>query len=820
MVFMRFVPGLSRRASLVIVVALLSIAAVDQASADESLAILPQSFTLTGPEARQLLLVEDVRNQQFTGQVTDAVTLTSSKPQVVAIQDGVAVPIGDGQATITATVGRRTATAEVTVAAFAAPFQWSFRNHVESVLAKAGCNSGACHGAASGKNGFRLSLRGYDPDGDYRILTRQARGRRIVPSDPGRSLMLTKPTGLLPHGGGMRFDVGSRDFQVLSQWIASGAPAPAEADPRIERLEILPDHSILKPGDSQQLLVRAYFSDGHSEDVTRWAKYTSANETVAQVDDHGGVKVMGHGEGAVTAWYLSRVVAATVTVPYPHAVPADVFTQAPRTNFIDELVLAKLRDLNLPPSPPAGDAEFLRRAYIDTIGVLPAADETRQFLADSAPDKRNQLIERLLQRPEFVDYWAYKWSDLLLVNGERLKPAAMWSYYHWIRNHVAANTPWDDLARQLLTARGSTMENGAANFFVLHEEPLELAETTSMAFLGMSINCARCHNHPLEKWTNRQYYGMANLFARVRTKDVDANGNKIIFSATDGELIQPLTGNPVQPTPLDGTPVSFDATDDRRIHLAEWLVSPENPYFSRAITNRIWANFFAVGLVENVDDLRLTNPASNGELLAAAAGYLVEHDFDLKALMSAILQSQTYQRSSAPLPENVGDKQFYARYYPRRMMAEVLLDAVSQVTAAPTEFAGYATGWRATQLPDSNVNSYFLKSFGRPERVTTCECERTDEASMVQVLHVWNGDTINKKLEAKGNRVEQLLAAGMSNEQIIDEAYLGALSRYPMESERSKLLAAFGEAQGSERRLLVEDLYWSILSSKEFLFSH
>jgi hypothetical protein len=313
---------------------------------------------------------------------------------------------------------------------------------------------------------------------------------------------------------------------------------------------------------------------------------------------------------------------------------------------------------------------------------------------------------------------------------------------------------------------------------------------------------------------------MANLFARVRTKDVDAAGNKIVFSAAEGELIQPLTGNPVPPTPLDGDSIAFDTAEDRRIHLADWLVSPENPYFSRSITNRVWANFFAVGLVENVDDLRLTNPASNEALLSAAAGYLVEHDFDLKALMRAILQSHTYQRSSEPLPENVGDKQFYARYYPRRMMAEVLLDAISQVTAAPTEFAMYASGWRATQLPDSNVNSYFLKSFGRPERVTTCECERTDEASMVQVLHVWNGDTINKKLEAKGNRIEQLLTAKTSNEQLIDEAYLSALSRYPTEAEKSKLLAAFSESPEDERRLLVEDLYWSILSSKEFLFNH
>ncbi|MHB8736929.1 MAG: DUF1549 and DUF1553 domain-containing protein, partial [Terriglobales bacterium] len=543
-----------------------------------------------------------------------------------------------------------------------------------------------------------------------------------------------------------------------------------------------------------QRIVVGHFDDGHREDVTRWVKFTSTNESVAQVDEQGQVRVVGYGEGAITGWYLSRVVIGTVSSPFTTAVPAEVFARAERRNFIDELVLAKLASLNIPPSPQADDAEFLRRTFIDTIGVLPTADETRAFLADPSADKRDQLIESLLARGEFIDYWAYQWSDLLLVNSERLRPAALWAYYSWIRNQVEANTPWDEFARRIVTAKGSTLENGAANFFVLHQDPPEMSETTTVAFLGMSINCARCHNHPLEKWTNDQYYAMANLYARVRLKTAPGDGNTIVFEAAEGELVQPLTGKPRTPTPLDGEPLPPTSPGDRREHLARWLTSPENPYFARAITNRVWANFMDVGLVEMVDDMRRTNPASNEQLLDAAARFLIDNRFDLKALMRSILQSKTYQRSSRPLPENKADTRFYSRYYPRRMMAEVLLDAMSQATGAPTSFAEYAAGWRAMQLPDSNVNSYFLKTFGRPDRVVTCECERAAEPTMVQVLHISNGNSLNDKLQAAGNRLEQQLTAGASDSAIVEEAYLSALSRFPTEAEKAGLLAVLAEA--------------------------
>jgi hypothetical protein len=793
--------------------------AVPTLRADDALLLLPNEIRLSGPQAYQTLLVEESRSGQYVGQLTKGLTFESSNPQVVAIDGSVARPTGNGQATITVKAGPRSATTSVTVGDMDKTFRWSFRNHVESVLAKAGCSSGACHGAQAGKNGFKLSLRGYDPEGDFFTITRQARGRRIVPSDPGRSLILTKPTGAVPHKGGLRFRVNSLEYRVLAEWIAAGTPPPAADDPRLQRLEILPAASVLKPEVGQQLVVLAHFNDGHTEDVTRWAKFTSTNESVAQVGDLGEVKVMGYGEGAITAWYLSRVVTAAVTSPYPTPVPAEVFARAERRNFIDEQVLAKLASLNIPPSPPASDGEFLRRAFLDTIGVLPTAEETRAFLQDPSPDKRDKLVDALLERPEFVDYWAYKWSDLLLVNSEKLRPPAMWAYYTWIRNQVEANTPWDEFARRIVTAKGSTLENGATNFFVLHQDAPDVTETTTVAFLGMSVNCARCHNHPLEKWTNNQYYAMANLYARVKLKAGPGDGNTIVFPATEGDLIQPLTGKPQMPTPLDGQPVALDSPDDRREHLAAWLTSPENPYFSRAIANRVWANFFGVGLVEMVDDMRLTNPACNEELLGAAARFLVDHKFDLKPLMRAILQSGTYQRSSQPLAENKAETRFYSRYYPRRLMAEVLLDAMSQVTAAPTQFGDYPLGWRALQLPDANVDSYFLKTFGRPERIITCECERTAEPTMVQVLHISNGSSLNDKLQAKGNRLERLLAANTPDDQLIEEVYLNAYSRLPTEEEKSRLLAVLAEP-GQDKRQVLEDLCWSVLSSREFLFNH
>lgn len=481
---------------------------------------------------------------------------------------------------------------------------------------------------------------------------------------------------------------------------------------------------------------------------------------------------------------------------------------------------------------------FIRRVYLDTIGTLPTADEVRGFLASTEADKRDRLIDSLLARPEFVDYWTYRWSDLLLLNGTELRPEAIQSWYNWIHDRVTANVPWDQFVREIVTARGSSIDNGATNFFARHQAPEDMAENVSQAFLGLSIGCARCHNHPLEKWTNDQYYAFANLFARVRAKgwggdSRNGDGRRTLVNASFGELIQPRTGKPQRPAPLDAEPLEFDAPGDRREYLATWLTAPENTLFARSITNRVWKNFFGVGLVEQVDDMRGSNPAANDLLLNAAADFLVQQKYDIKALMRLILQSETWQRSSQTLPENAGDQRQYSRCFPRRLPAEVLLDAVSQVTDVPTEFNqilfpgndrkatdAYPRGTRAIQLHDSAVESWFLQTFGRNQRRITCECERSDEPSLVQVLHLSNGDTVNKKLAVPDNRIGRWIKDIPDNSALISEVFLTCLARQPSEKESREILAVLDGAAADQKREILEDLVWGMVGSREFLFNH
>src|SRR3954470_1741994 len=717
--------------------------------------LLPESTTLSGPHSSQQLLLETLVDQRFTGDNTSAAKFTSANSSIATVDEkGVLHPAANGETTITATKDGRSATAAIKVTGMGHDVPRSFRNEVQPVLAKMGCSMGACHGALAGKGGFKLSLRGYDADSDYRTITRGARGRRIEPTDPGSSLVLLKPTMAVPHKGGLRFPVDSPAYDILAQWIAGGAPAPRDDDPRVEGLEVFPADVILRPGDQQRIVVQAKYSDGSVRDVTEWSKFSATNEAVASVSEDGQIKVLGHGGGAVSVWYSSKIANVRITSPYDAPVAADVFAKAPRKNFIDDLVLKQLKLLQLPPSPPADDATFIRRAFLDTVGKVPTADEVRAFVADTSPEKRDHLIDSLLTRTEFVDYWSYQWSDVLLVNGTMLRPEAVKAFYGWIRKQVENNTPWDQFAREIVVARGSSLENGATNFYALHQDPESMTENISQAFLGLSIGCAKCHNHPLEKWTNDQYYAMANLFARVRAKGWggeprNGDGSRTLFVADHGDLVQPSKGVPQPPAPLDAKPLSADHTEDRREYLAEWLTSPTNPYFARSITNRVWANFFGVGLIEPIDDLRLSNPASNEELLSAASKFLVDHKFDLNALMREILQSAAYQRSSIPAGASREDTRNYSHYYPKRLMAEVSLDAISQVTGVPTEFTQieypgsdfektefYPKGTRALQLYDSAVVSPFLRRFGRNQRVITCQCERSNEPSLVQALHV------------------------------------------------------------------------------------
>ena len=713
----------------------------------------------------------------------------------------------------------------------------SFRHDVLPVLSKAGCNGGGCHGALAGKGGFRLSLNAYDPATDHYNITRENRGRRIEFAAPASSLFVTKPTAAVRHKGGKVLHENSEAYRILTRWIQQGAPGPSDGDPTIERVEMSPTLSQLKKGQAQQLTVRAFFSDGTERDVTRWARFASTDATVAEVDEATGLaKVIGHGEGAVTAWYSGQIALARITSPWPSDIPDEVYSQTQRRNVIDDAVLGQLRRLNLKPSPRSSDSEFIRRVHLDVVGMLPTPEVTRAFLSDPSETKRDAMIESLLAQPEFVDYWTYRLSDLFLISGRKLRPDALKSYYQWLRGEMETGTPWDQIVRQVVSARGDTMKNGATNFYSVHQDPETMAENVSQAFMSLSINCAKCHNHPLEKWTNDQYYSFANLFARVRAKGWggdarSGNGARTLFIANRGDLIQPRTGKPQPPAPLDGQAIESDSPEDRRKALAEWLTAPENPYFTRSIANRGWANFFGRGIVEPVDDLRVSNPASNEPLLEAISAHLVENRYDLKALMRLILQSETYQRTSAPLPENMGDQKYYSRYYPRRLMAEVLQDAITSVTRISPKYDKitladgstqgtnfYRDGTRALQLFDSSVTSYFLKTFGRNEREITCECERSNKPSMVQVLHLSNGDTLNSNLRSEQSCVNVMIP--QSDEEIIEETYLLCLSRPPSDGERKRLIAMFDSTPEKERRAAIEDLFWALMTSREFLFQH
>ncbi len=809
----------------------------------EELKILPSDVALTGPHAAQRLLVVAEENGQVVGERTSQAKFSSSHPSVAIVDSvGIVRAVGDGETTIAAGVDGKQSSIQVTVRKTKEPYTWSFRNHVIPLMTRAGCNSGACHGALAGKGGLKLSLRGYDPDSDHFALTRQALGRRIDRNEPGRSLFLLKPTQAVAHGGGQKIEPGSTDYRVLADWIAGGAPGPRANDTRIQRLELLPSVAVLKSKDAQQIVVRAWYSDGHSEDVTRWAKFNSSADLVATVNADGKATVVGHGETAITVWYSNLVAANRIAVPLPDTLDPKVFAtpqfSIPRSasDRIDGLVLKKLESLRIPPSPLCTDAEFLRRTYLDAAGILPKPEELAKFLSDKSPDKRAKAIEALLDRPEFADYWTYKWSDLLLITTRRLPQSAVWSFYQFVRQSVADNKPWDRFARDILTAKGGSLDNGAANYFVLHKDISDLTESTSVTFMGMSITCCRCHNHPLEKWTQDQYWSMANLFSRVALKNGDRNGEVIVQNLPSGEVPHLRRGVPMPPSPLDGKPLSLDDTRDRRAYFVEWLTAKDNPYFAKALVNRVWRNFMGRGLVEAEDDLRQTNPPTNSELLDALAEDFIDHKYDVKYLIRTILNSTSYQRSSRPLPANRGDDRFFSHYLVRRLPAEVLLDAYSQTTDVPTPFTqlnsaggdsvnnynGYPLGTRALQLPDSLVASRFLDAFGRPERAQTCSCERQQDSSVGQALHVNNGKTLNDKLRAKNSRLEKWLHDKVSDEEAIDRLFVLTLCREPTPAEKQKFRTLLADAAldpESSRREALEDLFWSLLASKEFMFN-
>ena len=813
--------------------------AVAAVEASFKLGVIPASLELQMPGEQQALLAVFERAGLPSG-LADGVVFSSEDPKIAEVsKEGVITARANGSTRITAQSRQMRASATVTVRLNGEEAVWSFNRHVLPVMSKANCNGGGCHGALAGKGGFRLSLGAYDPAADFLSITRDALGRRIEPGDPLHSLLLTKPTSAAPHKGGRRLDPRSEDYRVIAEWIAAGAPGPQPQEAGLDHIEVLPARWSLQKGQKVRLLVRAHYGDGRVEDVTRWAKFASTDETMVRLSDpNGGLEVTGYGEGAVTAWFSSRIVMSRILSPFPNEGASGDETAWTVRNTVDATVNAQLRQLNLTPAQTADDATFLRRATLDATGSLPTPEQTRAFLDDKSAGKRDALIERLLGSKEFTDYWTYRWSDVFLISGTHLRPMAVKAYYQWLHSEVEKNTSWDQLVRHVVTAKGDSLEQGATNFFAVHQEPEAMAENVSQAFMGLSINCAKCHNHPLEKWTNDQYYAFANLFSRVRAKGWggdarNGDGKRTLYTVPEGELLQPKTARPQPAAPLDAAPVSDSDGADRREVLADWLTSPANPYFTRVIVNRVWAAYFGIGIVNSVDDLRASNPATNEALMETLCAFLVEKGYDLKALMRLIMQSATYQRSSEATVGNKADSRYFARYYPRRLMAEVMSDAISAVTGVSDEFNQillqdgstektdlYAKGTRALQLNDAAVRSYFLKTFGRNQRQITCDCERSNQPSIVQALHLSNGDTLNGKLAAPEGNVTALLQSAPEDKDLIEHSFLLCLSRFPKPHELQKYSALLASVKPEERRQATEDLLWSLLSSREFLFQH
>ena len=796
----------------------------------EALKLLPEEIVLSGPRATQrLLLVEAAEGGESTRDWTDKARFVVADPAMAAM-DGPATiaAVSDGSTTLSAQLpdGRKTSV-RIRVLETGKSFRWSFRNHVLPALTKAGCNSGPCHGAGSGQNYLKLSLRGYAPEADHAALTRAGAGRRVLTLQPARSLMLLKPTLAVPHGGGRRLTVPSRNYQVLSEWIATGAAPPQPTDRRVASLRVIPPRLRLQAGQRHGVLVQAVFDDGSREDVTHWAKYSSTDSGILNVDETGGAQAVGRGEAYVSVWCLDQVASARVTIPLADGPGPDAYARAPRHNWIDDLVLEKLSDLRLPPYRLSNDHHFVRRAHLDAIGVLPTIREARRFVRDTNPDKRNRLIESLLSRPEFVDYWTYKWCDLLLVSSSKLKAPSYRIFYDWLRRSVAENMPWDRFVREIVTATGSNYVNGAANYWVMHDEATKATENITHTFLGISVACARCHNHPLDKWTQEDYYGLSSFFSRVGRKPGD-RGDVIIFESRTGEVPFPGRQDALPPRPLEGKPMAENGPGSRREHFADWLTSPENRYFLRATVNRVWHHFLGRGLVEPVDDLRQTNPASNEDLMDALVRDFTEHGFDLRHVIRTIMKSATYQASAGGTGPGELAEKYHSRFRIRRLPAEVILDMISQVAAVPERFPGFPSGTRALQLPDTRVASNFLSTFGRPAREINAHAERVKEPTVNQALHLIHGEGLHRKLQSKTGLLSRSLEQGLSRQEVIRKLYWAALSRPPTDEEMRELVATLGPAQATspgrgitdaEESGLV-DLALGILTSKEFLFNH
>lgn len=763
---------------------------------------------------RQLLVSTDGHD------ATRQATYQSRQPAVVAVDaTGYLVPHANGTAEIEVSLNGQRTLVPVEVTGFDNLRAVDFATEVEPLLSRFGCNSGGCHGKARGQNGFKLSLFGFDTEYDYQTLVSEGRGRRVMVSAPEKSLLLLKGSGAVPHGGGRRLEPGSEPYRLILSWIQSGAPASAANVAHVVKLSMVPAERVMNANEQQQLAVLADYSDGTRRDVTREAQYSTNLDVVAIVGDDGLVTANEPtGEAAIMTRYMGQV--AVCRVLRPQGAPLASLPNFTPRGFIDQLAAEKWKKLGLMPSGPCDDPTFLRRVTVDLCGRLPTVDESRAFLADASGDKRDKAIERLLASPDYPAYFALKWGSILRNSNLAGADRASYAFHNWLKDMVARNRPYDEFVRGIVAASGEWADAPAINWFWQSRDDQlhQVTADTAQVFLGLRLQCAKCHHHPYERFTQDDYYGLAGFYTRLGRKSFGEPPPYFTSpNVTIGER-HPITGQQIEPKFLDGAIAKFTAEEDPRHALVDWMSKPENPFFSKTMVNRLWGHFFGRGLVHEVDDLRETNPPSNPELLEALAREFRDHKFDIKHMIRLMVQSHAYQLSSDPTDDNRKDQQNFARFYARRLPAEVAHDAVEQATGFKTNFSNMSADSRAIDLPHERFGSYFLDTFDRPKRVSGCECERSTSATLSQVLLLSNSDEVEGKLQNGAARIAKLFEAKRSTPEMVEELYLATFSRYPTPQEVT--IATGYIDRDSEPRKAVEDLLWTLLNSREFLFNH
>jgi hypothetical protein len=796
----------------------------DDAAPAGPIAVHPPAIELRHHRQPQSLQVLAATAEGYTLDLHTQATFTSANPAVAAVDAaGWVQPVASGQTQIAVVAAGQTVVVPVNVQLPAAEPAMSFRHEVMAVMSKTGCNMGACHGYSLGKNGFKLSLRGSDPDLDYAAITKDVFGRRINVNIPAASLLIAKPAGTVAHEGGVRFKKESLASEILTRWAAQGAPGDLTDEKRVVAVRLIPEKLVLQPGQQHRLQLIAEYSDGSKRDATKLTIFTVNNDQFANVDENGLVVAGDAGETAIVARFERTFAATGVIVLAPNANFTP--TPVPTENFIDTHVVEKLNRLKLTPSPVASDEEFLRRVYLDLIGLQPKPDEIRAFMAGTDPAKRAKAIDALFERPEFVDHWSLKWGDLLQNSRNTLASPSMFLFREFIRGSIAENMPLDEFARRLLTGQGGAADDPASVYFAISKDTNDTVERSTQVFCGVRMLCARCHSHPQENWTQGDYYGVGSFFSQVSIRQdgrqpTVPNAKLVQLNLAAGFAVNPRSGQPQPPKFLGAEAPTLAPNIDRRQEYARWLTSPDNRFFARGLVNRLWSYFFSRGIVEPVDDVRSTNPPINPALLDALTKDFIDHKFDARHLMRTIVTSQTYQRTSVPNESNRRDEQNFSHAIPRRIAAEALLDSLVQATAVPEAIGGAPGGFRAAQLPDANVTSQFLSLFGKPQRMDACECERDNQSNMLQALHFINGPSILTRVQNPNARPAQLLNQKLAPDALVTELYLWSLARSPS-TEELKVGMEFLASYGADKQAdATQDLMWALLNSKDFLLVH